>query len=153
VVKLLSPSFYAMGNSRIPVIASAASVGVNIALSLVLVRSLGHRGLALSTAVAALLNAGLLLALLRARLDGLEGRRLLVAAGKIGVAATAMAIAAYYAERALHVPFRGDTVVLQSARVFGAIGVGIGVLAISALILRIEEFTQIRRRMLPFRTW
>jgi putative peptidoglycan lipid II flippase len=153
VVKLLSPSFYAMGNSRIPVIASAASVGVNIALSLVLVRSLGHRGLALSTAVAALLNAGLLLALLRARLDGLEGRRLLVAAGKIGVAATAMAIAAYYAERALHVPFRGDTVVLQSARVFGAIGVGIGVLAISALILRIEEFTQIRRRMLPIRTW
>ena len=79
-VKLVSPSYYAMGHSRIPVIASAASVAFNVALNLVLVRSLGHRGLALGTAAAALLNAGLLLVLLRSRLGGLEGRRLLVAA-------------------------------------------------------------------------
>ena len=51
-----------------------------------LVRSLGHRGLALGTAAAALLNAGLLLVLLRARLGGLEGRRLLVACVKISLA-------------------------------------------------------------------
>ena len=81
-MKLVSPAFYALGNSRVPVIASAASVALNIALNLMLVRSLGHRGLALGTAVAALLNAGMLLVLLRARLGGLEGRRLLVAIGE-----------------------------------------------------------------------
>ena len=59
-VKLMSPAFYALGNSRVPVIASAASVVVNIALNLVLVRTLGHRGLALGTAIAALCNAGVL---------------------------------------------------------------------------------------------
>ena len=85
-VKLVSPAFYALGNSRIPVIASAASVAFNVAINLVLVRSLGHRGLALGTAAAALLNAGLLLVLLRARLGGLEGRRLLVACVKISLA-------------------------------------------------------------------
>ncbi len=149
-VKLISPSYYAMGHSRIPVIASAASVAFNVALNLVLVRSLGHRGLALGTAAAALLNAGLLLALLRSRLGGIEGRRLLVAAAKISVASIAMAFAAYYSERILHVPFTGNAAAVQAIRVFGAIGIGMGVLAVFAHLLRIEEFTHVRRRVLPF---
>ena len=94
-VKLISPAFYAMGNSRIPVIASAASVVLNIALNLLLVRSLGHRGLALGTAIAALLNAGMLVWLLRARLGGLEDGRLFNAVMKISIASVAMAFAAY----------------------------------------------------------
>ena len=49
-VKLASPAFYAMGNSRIPVLASAASVAFNVGVNLGLVRFLGHRGLALGTA-------------------------------------------------------------------------------------------------------
>ena len=146
-VKLVSPSFYALGNSRIPVISSAASVAFNIALNLVLVRSLGHRGLALGTAAAALLNAGLLLVLIRARLGGLEGRRLLVASVKISLASLAMAFAAFYSERALHIPFYGTGAFAQAARVFGAIGIGMGALAAFAHLLRIEEFTQVRRRM------
>jgi putative peptidoglycan lipid II flippase len=146
-VKLVSPSFYALGNSRIPVISSAASVTFNVALSLALVRPLGHRGLALGTAAAALLNAGLLLMLIRARLGGLEGRRLLVASVKISVASVAMAAAASYSERALHTPFEGTGTFAQAVRVFGAIGIGMGVLATVAHVLRIEEFTRLRRRL------
>jgi putative peptidoglycan lipid II flippase len=152
-VKLISPSYYAMGNSRIPVIASAVSVAFNITLNLVLVRSLGHRGLALGTAAAALVNAGLLLVLLRARLGGLDGRRLLTATVKISLASVAMALAAYYSERVLHTPFAGDGLAVQAVRVFGAIGIGMGTLAIFAHLLRIDEFTELRRRVLPFRTW
>lgn len=149
-VKLISPAFYAMNNSRIPVVSSAVSVAFNVALNLVLVRWLGHRGLALGTAAAALLNAGLLLILLRARLGGLDGRRLLVATVKISLASIAMAFAAYYAERILHVPFGGRDLTAQAIRVFSAIGIGLAVLAISAYVLQIEEFTQLRRRALPF---
>src|SRR5688572_12289975 len=149
-VKLISPAFYAMNNSRIPVAASAVSVVFNVALNLLLVRTLGHRGLALGTAAAALLNAGLLVVLLRARLGGLEGRRLLVATVKISAASVAMAVAAYYAERLLHVPFGGRDVLAQAIRVFSAIGIGMTVLAASAYILRIDEFTQLRRRALTF---
>lgn len=146
-VKLVSTSFYAMGNSRIPMIASAASVAFNVTINLILVRSLGHRGIALGTAAAALLNAGLLIALLRTRLGGLDGHRLLVACAKISIASTAMALAAYYAERALHIPFGGVQLISQAIRVFGAIGVAVGVLAVFAHLLRIEEFMQFRRRM------
>jgi putative peptidoglycan lipid II flippase len=152
-VKLLSPAFYAMGNSAIPVFASAASVAANIGLNLVLVRTMGHRGLAFGTAAAALLNAGILLWLLRQRLGGLDGRHLVTTLAKISVASAAMAIAAHYAERVLHVPFEGGGVLAQSIRVFGAIGTGICVLAVSAHLLRIEQFAQLRRTMLQARTW
>jgi len=142
--------FYATGNSRIPMLASAASVAFNVALNLVLVRFLGHRGLALGTAAAALLNAALLITLLRTRLEGIEGNRLLTAAAKISVASIAMALAAFYSERILHAFFAGETLMLQAIRVFGAIGIAMGVLAMSAYLLRIEEFTQLRHRMLRF---
>jgi putative peptidoglycan lipid II flippase len=113
------------------------------------VRSLGHRGLALGTAAAALLNAGVLLLLLRSRLRGMEGRRLLLATTKISIAAVAMGVAGYYSERMLHIPFAGDAVAVQAVRVFGAIGIASGVLAMCAHLLKIEEFSQLRRRVLP----
>jgi putative peptidoglycan lipid II flippase len=149
-VKLVSAVFFAMGNSRIPMLASAASVACNVTLNLVLVRFLGHRGLALGTAAAALLNAALLIALLRTRLDRVEGNRLLTAMTKISIASIAMALAAFYSERALHAFFAGEALTMQAIRVFGAIGIAMGVLALSAHILRIEEFAQLRHRMLRF---
>jgi predicted ribonuclease YlaK len=47
-------------------------------------------------------------------------------------------------------PYGGDDAIQQSVRVFGAIGTGIALLAVSAHLLRIEEFSQFRRRMSPF---
>jgi putative peptidoglycan lipid II flippase len=141
-VKLMSPAFYALGSSRVPVIASATSVVANIALNLFLVRTMGHRGLALGTALAAMCNATILFALLRRRLGGLESGRVFTAAGKIALASGAMAVAAYEAERWLHVPLPGDAVSTQAIRVFGAIAIGLLVLALSARLLRVREFTE-----------
>jgi putative peptidoglycan lipid II flippase len=147
IIKLISPAFYALGSSRIPVVASGASVAANVLLNLILVRVLGHRGLALGTAVSALLNAGILLWFLRSRLDRIEGRRLLGAGAKISAASVAMGVAVYYVERWLHIPFGGPTLMAQSIRVFGAIAAGIAVLALSAAVLRIQEFHELTRRL------
>jgi putative peptidoglycan lipid II flippase len=140
-VKLVSPTFYALGTSRVPVIASAASVMVNIGFNLILIRVLGHRGLALGTAVAALSNAAILLWLIRRRLGGVDGGRLLTAMTKIALASLVMAGAAYETERLLHVLFDGNGLPTQAIRVFGAIVAGLVVLAASARVLRIREFT------------
>jgi putative peptidoglycan lipid II flippase len=149
-VKLISPAFYALGNSRIPVMASAASVFVNVLLNLILVRTLGHRGLALGTSVAALTNAVILLWLLRKRLGGIDGARLLTALSKITLASIIMAGAAYEAERWLRVPFAGDALMMQAVRVFGAIIIGLLVLAICAQLLRVREFTEAVRAVVRF---
>ena len=151
-IKLVSPAFYALGNSRIPVAASVVSVAVNVVLSLVLARTFGHRGLAAGTAVAAVVNAGMLLWLLRARLGGLDGRRLAIATLKISVASLVMGIAAYQVERALHIPLWGESAVVQTLRVFGAITAALCVLGLAALALRIEEFRSLLNRARP-RTW
>jgi putative peptidoglycan lipid II flippase len=79
VVKIASPTFYSLRDARTPVIVSVISVAANLGLNLALVRIMGYRGLALGTAIAAMINAGLLLWLLGRRLDGIEGRRILVA--------------------------------------------------------------------------
>jgi putative peptidoglycan lipid II flippase len=75
-VKIATPAFYALGESRTPVLVAVISVLTNAFLNVVLVRYFGYVGLAAGTSAAALLNAGVLLLLLRRRLGGLEGRRL-----------------------------------------------------------------------------
>jgi putative peptidoglycan lipid II flippase len=150
VVKLTSRAFYALGNSRIPMIASAVSVTANVVFSLSVIRVLGHRGLALGTALAALTNAGMLIFFLRDRLAGLEGTRVLTTLMKISAASLLMAFAASTAERLLHIPFPGNSVTTQGVRVFGAIGIGVVVLAASAQLLRIEEFTENVRLLKPW---
>jgi putative peptidoglycan lipid II flippase len=78
-VKLASPTFYSLRDSRTPVIVSVATVLINLGLNIALVRVLGFRGLALGTALAAIFNAAALLWLLRRRLDGIDGRRIATA--------------------------------------------------------------------------
>lgn len=60
-VKVLAPGFYARENTKTPVRIAMVSVAVNILVSLLLFRSLGHVGLAVATSVSALVNASLLL--------------------------------------------------------------------------------------------
>lgn len=144
-VKLAVPAFYALGNSRTPVVVGAVSVAFNIVLNLLLVRWLGFRGLALGTAASALFNAVVLMALLRRRLGGLDGRRVGLALAKVTTAAMVMAVAAWGAERVLGVVVPGDLLSLRLVRVGISIGLGVGVLALAARALRIAEFEEALR--------
>lgn len=67
LVKLLGPAFFARQDTRTPVVVGLAAMVVNIALNLILMRIFLHAGLALATALAAWLNAGLLGVLLYRR--------------------------------------------------------------------------------------
>ena len=141
-VKIASPSFYSLRDSRTPVTVSVISVLVNLAINLMLVRVMGYRGLALGTALAAMFNAGTLLWLLRNRLGGLEGRRVAVAFAKIACASVAMGAAANVSAGwlAMHVPPAGS--MWRAIELAAAIAVGLAVLVASARVLRIAEFDE-----------
>jgi putative peptidoglycan lipid II flippase len=64
-VKVLVPACYALGNTRVAVVSSALSVFFTVTLNLLMIRPFGYVGLALATSVAAILNAGFLLASIR----------------------------------------------------------------------------------------
>jgi putative peptidoglycan lipid II flippase len=141
-VKIVSPTFYSLRDSRTPVIVSVASVAVNLGINLVLVRAMGFRGLALGTALAATFNAGLLLWLLRSRLFGIEGTRIGVAFAKILMASVVMGVVAHLTTVWLSAALPGSSTAVKGVRVFGAIGAGGLALMAAARALRIEEFSQ-----------
>ena len=60
LIKVLTPGFHARQDTRLPVRIAIASMLVNLVGNLLLVWPLGHVGIALSTAVAAWVNAGAL---------------------------------------------------------------------------------------------
>jgi len=144
VVRIVSPAFYALRLSRIPVAASVTSVAVNIAVNIALVRVMGYAGLALGTSVAAIVNAALQVLLLRRHLGGIEGRQLTMTFLKILAAGVAMAVAAWYAQAGLDRVIPGRSIPLQAVRVAGAIAIGLGVLAAAASLLRVREFYEAR---------
>jgi putative peptidoglycan lipid II flippase len=141
-VKLAVPAFYALRDSRTPVVVGALSVAFNIALNLALVRWLGFRGLALGTAASALFNAVVLLALLRRRLGGIDGRRVGLAFAKVALAAVVMAGVAWGTARFLDTAVPGASFSVKLLRVGASIGLGMGALAAAARILRIAEFEE-----------
>ncbi len=133
-----------MHRSRIPVTASVLSVVVNIGLNIVLVRVMGYAGLALGTSIAAIVNAGLQLFLLRRHLGGIEGRQLAVTLFKVLLAAVAMGGAAWYADVLAQAIFPGPSPLMQGARVAMAIGAALVVLAGAASALGLREFHEAR---------
>ncbi len=147
-VKIASPTFYSLRDSRTPVTVSIVSVLANLAINLALVRVMGFRGLALGTSIAAMINAAGLLWLLGRRLGGLEGGRIAIAFAKIAAASLAMGAAAYYTSEWLQAALPGRGLLWKAIQVCGAIGVGVLVLAASARALRIAEFDEALRRVL-----
>jgi putative peptidoglycan lipid II flippase len=67
-VRIVVSAFYSLQDTRTPVLVAAVALAANIALSLLLMGSLRHAGLALATALSAILNMAVLLVLLARRL-------------------------------------------------------------------------------------
>jgi putative peptidoglycan lipid II flippase len=144
IVRILSPAFYALQMSRVPVTASVASVIANIVLNVMLVRVMGFAGLALGTSLAAVLNAGLQFALLRRHLGGIDGRRILASLVKASFASLAMMAAAWGTELWLRGALPGDAIPLRALRVAASIAVAIAVLAAAAWAVRLRELDEAR---------
>ncbi|HEX7485001.1 MAG TPA: murein biosynthesis integral membrane protein MurJ [Vicinamibacterales bacterium] len=146
-IKLAVPTFYALHDSRTPVVVGAVSVVFNIALNLILVRVLGFRGLAVGTAASALFNAFLLMWLLRRKLGGIDGRRVGLALAKVTLAATFMALVAWSCHGWLEGAMPGSSLSVKLFRVGASIGLGMGGLALAARTLRIAEFNEAFRAL------
>jgi len=127
----------------VPAIVSGAAILVNVSASVLLVRTIGFAGLALGTSLAAIANAALLLWLLRSRLGGLEGRRLVSTLAKIGASAIVMAIVARAIQRAMDGVMPGAGFAVRAFRLAFSIGGGLTALAFTAKMLRIEEFDDV----------
>ena len=149
---IVARGFYALKNSRTPVIiGTLVTVLFVIANAIVLHvvgpgprhSAMGAYGLALVTSCAAILNTGVLFALLRRRLGGIDGLRLFVGTLKIVVASAAFGVAcramlAFLQRHPLHGRFATVKVVSAETLLMCALA-GVLVYAAMAFVLRMEE--------------
>jgi putative peptidoglycan lipid II flippase len=95
LIPLIARSFYALEETRTPVIVSVFSMALNIALSLFLVKSHGVIGLAMAFSIASFVNMLTLLVLLHVRFHGLDDRRIITSIVKTTIASLVMGVYAY----------------------------------------------------------
>jgi putative peptidoglycan lipid II flippase len=99
LVEVLSRAFYAMHDTRTPVVVGVGAMSLNLAFSLLFSTLFArwgwmpHGGLALANSLATALEMAGLLYLMRGRLRGLEGGRVLAGTGQAAAATLVMALA------------------------------------------------------------
>ncbi len=125
-VKVIVPTFYALKDSKTPLIAAVLAVVVNITLNLVFMKPLGYKGLALATSIAAFVNFGFLIYKLRVKVGPLDGRRILNSLVRICLASGAMGFLIWSGSQGW-LPGAGEHVprALMALKVFALIGLGV----------------------------
>ena len=149
-VRIIVSAFYSLQDTRTPAITAAIAVAANLIFSLLLMSSLGASGLALATALAAMLNGGILVVVLHRRLGGVEwgsvgrsGLRVLVASVPLVVVCAWVASSQVWTHP-------GEWVE-KSAMLFAAIGLSVGGYLGVHSLLHSEELTlvwgMVRRKL------
>ncbi len=137
-VRIIVAAFYSLQDTKTPAISAAIAVAANIVFSFALMSPLGAAGLALATALAAMVNGGILIAVLNRRLGGVEWASLGRSSMRVLVACLPMAIACWWVAEAQVWSHPSDWIA-KSVMLFVAIGLSVtGYLGVHAL-LRSEE--------------
>lgn len=134
----LTRGFFAMQDTKTPLLISAVTIGVKLFFSLVLVRLLQHAGLALATSLTVLVNMFILSFLLQRRLPGLFERSFFIFSGGVVLASAVMGLAVSAADGFLAARFAGGGLFL-TIRVGVDIVVGTVVFVGTGLALRLDE--------------
>lgn len=83
VLRIVTQTFYALGDVKTPVRVGIVSLGLNVGFALAFMGPLAHGGLALASSCSSAVNFFWLFWLLRKRLGLLGGRRILASVGRI----------------------------------------------------------------------
>ncbi len=138
-IKVLVNAFYAMQDTRTPVRTMGVSVGLNVALSLMLMGPMGIGGLTLASSVSATFNAALLYRALRRRVGPLGGRRILGSLARVGGASAAMGFCAWIWDVRVLTAHAGAGRLVEGGLL--AAGIALSVLAylVFVFLLKVEE--------------
>ncbi|MEG1867482.1 MAG: murein biosynthesis integral membrane protein MurJ [Clostridiales bacterium] len=138
-IHLSSRAFYALQNTKTPVIMAIIGVGVNIALSLVLVKVLAQGGLALAYSISGVVNLFLLMWVLRKKIGGIDGRNIAKSFVLVLCASAVMGVVAYFTAWGLEATLGIANKGTQFAQLMISGFVGVGVFLVIAKCLKIPE--------------
>lgn len=119
--EVLSRGFYALKDSKTPMINGVIAVSTNIVLNIILSKFLGIGGLALATSISAILGSTLLIISLRKKLNRFSFRKIFKSWVKILLASLTMGAVAYFSYNFLLSIFRDSLALLASIGVAGVV--------------------------------
>ncbi|HZV80734.1 MAG TPA: murein biosynthesis integral membrane protein MurJ [Geobacteraceae bacterium] len=138
MVRVLAPAFYALKDTRTPVITAFVAFIANLLFSLALMGPMLHAGLALASSLSALVNMLLLLYFLRRKIGPFGGRGILIASMKGVIAAIPAGYAAYLLLGLTDWSGAGAKLV-KSGVLGGGVGAAVLVYALGSLCLKCSE--------------
>ncbi|NVN99810.1 MAG: murein biosynthesis integral membrane protein MurJ [Geobacteraceae bacterium] len=142
LIRVLAPAFYALKDTRTPVISAFIAFVLNLAFSLVLMRIMLHSGLALASSLAAFGNMALLLYLLKRKVGSFGGRKLLVVLLKSLLASIPAALVAAALLRLADWSHQGEKL-LKGAVLSSAVVAAVLVYALFSFLLRSDETREV----------
>lgn len=138
MIRVVAPAFYALKDTRTPVVTAFIAFLINLIFSLILMRPMLHGGLALASSLAALANMVLLFLLLRRKIGPFGESGLLTAAFKGVLASLPAGLAAYLLAGTLDWSIPGAKII-KAGTLGGAVLAAVAVYAIVSLILKSSE--------------
>ncbi len=134
-------SFYALQDTITPMINGAIGIGVNIVMSIMLVKRMGIGGLTLANLHFQLSCCVLLVKDLRKRVGSVNGVNMFMVGGKITASASVMGICIFFIYRFLGnflVGFKGQLIIIIICIV-----TAVGIYVLMLILLKVKELTNI----------
>jgi putative peptidoglycan lipid II flippase len=141
-VRIIAAAFFAMQDARTPLRLAIYSIAANLILGVILMKPLAHGGLALATSLASMLNLGLLVHALSARLGSLGWRNIARSAVKASAGSLVMGIGVRASAEVL-IPPENVTFSGLILGVAASVGFGIVIYGITSFVLRSRELNTV----------
>lgn len=144
-IHVLSRAYYALEDTKTPVIISSLSMLVNLGFSLILIRPMGHGGLALAYSITGTIHMSVMLLFLRRKTGPLGGRIMLGTLSKTAIASAGMALSLWISNSSVERWLDMGSKTGQIVSAVTGVVVGFTVFMLLARLLKIEEEAQVRQ--------
>ncbi|MBK0007172.1 murein biosynthesis integral membrane protein MurJ [Bacillus sp. S35] len=137
---ILNKVFYALHDTKTPMINGVIAIGINILLSVVLVRKMGINGIALANSISSLISTLLLFYNLKNRIIDLEFKPILSTFLKVLLATGVMGIVVHMTYKFSSLYLTRDSFVAELVKLSFSIGSGLFLYLLFIYFLKIDEF-------------
>lgn len=144
VFQLFLRAFYAIQNTKTPFLINCGAVALNTAVNIPMFAVLGVKGLAAGHAVAYTVGAIMQARALSARIGGLDRKRLVDSATRIGIASAGMGAVVWLTDQGTRAAITGSGIVAQAAALAIPLVVGTATYIALAHVLKVEELNMVK---------
>ncbi|NLV77500.1 MAG: murein biosynthesis integral membrane protein MurJ [Tissierellia bacterium] len=144
---MLNRVYYSFQDTKTPMINGALAVGLNVVLNLLLIKPMGHSGLALATSISATFTTLLLFVDLRKKLGRMGLKRYLICFVKALIASVIMGVVVYFTYFGL-MSLLPNKWIIDLLILLLSVAVGLFLYIILCSVLRIREIRVLMRALI-----